>query len=135
MQISRRKLKQRHRRERRKHPKNWCLVYVLREASGLPARYVGQTRLHPSERLRWHLKGLRDRQAAGQKLTRLMEWMASLPVAPIIEVIDENGIWDISEAVWIDRLRAAGEPLFNVLSVVPSGAGPCLKWNKPLGDL
>jgi hypothetical protein len=37
---------------------------------------------------------------------------------PTIEMIDEKGIWDISEAVWIDRLRHQGHQLLNVASVV-----------------
>jgi hypothetical protein len=35
-----------------------------------------------------------------------------------IDIIDNHAKWDISEAVWIDRLRAQGMKLLNVASVV-----------------
>jgi hypothetical protein len=108
-----------HRSVRRKQPKTWCLVYALREAVGGPIRYVGQTRNEPQERLRWHYKELARHKAAGRRLSPVKSWLDGLPSRPLIEVIDEAGTWDISEAVWIDRLRHRGEPLLNVASVVP----------------
>jgi hypothetical protein len=130
MQGSRNKVRRQHRRFRRKQSKSWCLVYVLREAPGKPVVYVGQTRQAPSERLWWHFKAIRQHEARGQPLTRLMKWIRSRPAPPIIEVIDDNGIWDVSEAVWIDRLRKQGEPLFNIMSVVKSRVRASPKWNQ-----
>jgi hypothetical protein len=98
--------------------KTWCRVYVLREAEGKPIRYVGQTRLELQDRLRWHFKGIQEHRVNGWGLSKAQKWIASLPAPPVIELIDAKGIWDISEAVWIDRLRTRGEPLLNVLSVV-----------------
>jgi hypothetical protein len=52
----------------------------------------------------------------------LWQWLRNVMAmgrTPIIEVIDPDGVWDTSEAVWIDRLIAAGHPLTNVLSLVP----------------
>jgi hypothetical protein len=118
MQISRGRLLKQHRSLRRKKPKTWCIVYILREAPGMPARYVGQTRLDPAERLRWHLKDVRKRQEGSLRLSPVKAWIADLSAPPIVEVLDANGIWDVSEAVWIDRLRTRGEPLLNVQSVV-----------------
>lgn len=115
---SRRSILKAHRRLRRKSwSKNSCLVYVLREAIHKPPRYVGQTRAHESVRLHYHIKTAQTRPRSPVE-----RWIASLlanGAAPIIEVIDRQGIWDISEAVWIDRLRSAGADLLNVLSVVP----------------
>jgi hypothetical protein len=104
--------------KRQNSGKNRCKVYVLREAPGMPIRYVGQTRQTLAKRLNGHMKELRKRQECGLWLSKAQKWIATLPTPPIIELIDAKGIWDISEAVWIDRLRTRGEPLLNVLSVV-----------------
>ena len=96
----------------RRRPKTACRVYVLRAVEGGPIFYVGQTRLAPSERLRWHIK-----TADGS--TPAKRWIASLGHAPILEVIDANATWDVTEAVWINRLRERGHPILNVLAIVP----------------
>ena len=59
---------------------------------------------------------------AGRRLSMAQQWLRNVMAmgrTPIIEVIDPDGVWDTSEAVWIDRLIAAGHPLTNVLSLVP----------------
>lgn len=112
------------RRFRRQKSKNWCRVYVLREIVGGPIRYVGQTRQSPEMRLWWHLKDVRRCKERGWGLTAVKKWIDQLPTSPVIEVIVENGIWDISEAVWIDRLSHRGEPLLNKASVVPDNPTP-----------
>ena len=117
--MSKRRDRRADRRFRRQKPKNWCLVYVLREAVGMPARYVGQTRQSPDMRLWWHLKDLKRCKEEGRTLSKAKQWLDSLAKPPVIEVLDENGQWDISEAVWIDRLLRQGEPLLNVSSIVP----------------
>ncbi len=119
--LSRRKALRRHRSLRRKQCRTWCQVYVLREFPGSPIRYVGQTRMLPSERMRWHFKGIHRKKSAGQRLSPVQQWIydndaMGIPVE--IEVIDKQGIWDISEAVWIDRLRRDGHPLLNVAGIV-----------------
>ncbi len=117
--VSRRKSLKKHRRFRRAKSKNWCAVYTLREFEDGPPRYVGQTRQSPDERLRWHMKEVARRVSAGEGLSPVQLWIASrLPAVPIMEVIDAEGIWDISEAVWIDRYSAKGHELLNVLSRV-----------------
>lgn len=124
MQISRNKLLKKHRKTRRQKPKNWCFVYGIKEVEGSLYRYIGQTRLLPSERLRWHYKEIAKHRQIGRPLTRFKKWLARLPHPPIIEVIDENGVWDISEAVWIERYLVAGHPLFNIQSVVAPPVKP-----------
>jgi hypothetical protein len=124
MQMSRKKSLKAHRKSRRQKPKNWCFVYGIKETEGSLYRYIGQTRLLPSERLRWHYKEIVRYRQVGRQLTRFKKWLDRLPHPPIIEVIDENGVWDTSEAVWIERYLVAGHPLFNLQSVVPPPAKP-----------
>ena len=116
--LSKTKERKRFKSMRRRRPRNWCLVYSLREECETLPRYIGQTRLPPSDRFKFHMKALwrQERKSPCQK------WLARLETEgrqPVIEIIDENGIWDISEAVWIDRYRTKGAQLLNVLSVVP----------------
>ena len=117
--MSKQRARRADRQFRRKQAKNWCRIYILREFAGGPIRYVGQTRQSAEMRLWWHLKDLRQCKERGARLTKTKAWLDSLTSPPIIEVVDENGIWDISEAVWIDRLLRQDEPLLNVASVVP----------------
>lgn len=121
MEVSRRKALKRHRSHRRKQRKTWCQVYSIREAAGSAVRYVGQTRMLPLERLRWHFKTIHKRKLLGQRLSPAQQWLydlESMGIEPHIEIIDMEGIWDISEAVWIDRFLARGEPLLNIASIV-----------------
>lgn len=110
------------RRYRRKQAKNWCQIYVLREYAGGPIRYVGQTRQSAEMRLWWHFKDLKRCKETGRKLTPVKRWIDGLTSPPVIDVIEPQGIWDISEAVWIDRLLQRGEPLLNMASLVPDMA-------------
>lgn len=114
--LSKSKQKREHRRLRRSSPKSWCLVYALKHEGQI--HYVGQTRLLPQQRLKWHFKEIWKRQMHGWHMSPVMRWLESLGCEPQIEVLDRNGIWDISEAVWIDRCRRDGEPLKNVASVI-----------------
>jgi hypothetical protein len=117
--LGRKRMIAKHKRFRRKQAKNWCQVYVLKETRNGPPKYVGQTRQMPAERLRYHVREM-QRALIDCNLTPVQAWLARLlPALPIIEVIDANGIWDISEAVWIDRLTTAGNQLYNVASRVP----------------
>jgi hypothetical protein len=122
-QKSNRKLQREGRRLRRTHSKSWCFVYGLKSAPDGQFYYVGQTRCAPEMRLRWHLKMLAKNVAIGKRLTPAQAWIRdvlAVGLHPIIEVIDREGVWDVSEAVWIDRLAQAGHPLKNVLSRVPA---------------
>jgi hypothetical protein len=106
----------RHAQIRRKKRKNWCQVYVLREKDGETPFYVGQTRSLAEERLRWHVIELSPVQ-------RHIQAMRHAGNTPIIQIIDHEGQWDISEAVWIDRLIRDGAKLLNILSRVPQPLG------------
>lgn len=111
----------RHRAARRKWGRQQCIVYLLKDSDGIP-RYVGQTRSLLSERLRNHLKVIATAIASGRRLSPAQQWINAMWEAgtlPTIEPLDEAGQWDITEAVWIDRLRQRGAPLLNVASVVP----------------
>lgn len=115
--VSRRKLERKHRKLRRGKPKSWCFVYVLKEAIDSPPFYVGQTRCSLDRRLHFHLKNARqDRLSPCEKRVRELLEAGN---QPIIEVIDSQGQWDISEAVWIDRLCGKGVQLLNVNGRVP----------------
>lgn len=116
MEVSKRKQRRMHRALKRRKPKAWCLVYCLKHDGKI--FYVGQTRQLPEQRLRWHFKEIWKRKAIGKNLSPAQRWLDSLGFKPEISVLDREGIWDISEAVWIDRCRRDGHPLLNVISVV-----------------
>lgn len=112
--------RQKLRKLRNNKPKSWCQIYGLRVGAG-EYFYVGQTRLLLEQRLDWHFKAVRKKLRLGQTLSPAQKWiymMMSIDAKITIDLIDGNGIWDISEAVWIDRLRAQGHPLRNVMSVI-----------------
>jgi hypothetical protein len=114
--------KSQQRRLERTKPRNWCLVYGLKSEAGGQFYYVGQTRSQPETRLKQHIKQIEKDTRAGLRLSMAQQWLRNVLIvgrSPIIEVIDHDGVWDTSEAVWIDRLIAAGHPLTNVLSRVP----------------
>ncbi len=121
--MSKRFARKQDRKSRRKKAKSWCQIYVLRERADSPVRYVGQTRQSPDMRLWWHLKDLKRTKEQRKRLTPVKSWLDGLSNPPVIEVIDLDGIWDITEAVWIDRLIARGEPLLNLASVVRKAEG------------
>lgn len=115
--VGRKKALKQHRRARRKEwSKTRCFVYGLFD--GEECFYVGQTRLLLDERLRWHLKDVQKRLETGRTLSPAQRKIASMGSSPRIEMVDEFGVWDISEAVWIDRYLTKGHPLLNVLSRV-----------------
>ena len=101
--------------------RNGCVVYGLTDPDSDAIRYVGQTRLKPAQRLAWHVKEVRRRIAASERLSPAQQWICSILVEqelPRMVILAADAEWDIAEAVWIDRLRRAGARLLNVLSVV-----------------
>jgi ABC-type xylose transport system substrate-binding protein len=121
--------KARHRRLRASKPRNWCLVYGLKSDPDGEFYYVGQTRSLPEVRLKHHIKQLTKDMRSGTRMSQAQQWLRNVLAmgrSPIIEVIDPNGVWDTSEAVWIDRLIAAGHPLTNIASRVPQPFGEVL---------
>jgi len=95
------------RRARRKRGKSWCRVYYLCGADMAP-RYVGQTRQILSDRLKWHFKDL------AKSNSPLYRWLREQPLEQVdIVELDGEGVWDVSEVIWIERLTARGESLLN----------------------
>lgn len=121
--------KPKNRPSRHKRRKKWkptklsCVVYILRAEHEGPIYYVGQTRSTLETRLAYHIQAVFEIQRSYvRNHSPVQKWIRGMlkdgkPI--VIEVLDENGIWDVSEAVWIDRLLAKGEPLLNVNGVVP----------------
>jgi hypothetical protein len=121
---SRKQIRREHRREKRGKPPTWCKVYAIQHGRTGPVVYVGQTRLAIEERLRWHYRQVRQGKAMGKRLSPFHRWLDSASEKGLevhISCVDRNGVWDVSEAVWIDRMIAAGHPLLNVRSVVGWG--------------
>lgn len=96
-------------------------VYVLIDPITKLQRYVGQTRCRPQKRLKFHYKELNKHLNQGKRLSPVKLWLKNLRdknLRPEIEILDSKAIWDISEAVWIDRLTNQGVILLNVASRV-----------------
>lgn len=91
--------------------KSWCSVYVLKDEAGTP-RYVGQTRCKLSTRMQFHLRQCHASNSPVHK------WMREGATKIFIEELDSDAVWDVTEAVWIDRMRRDGHDLFNVAGVV-----------------
>jgi hypothetical protein len=81
-----------------------CVVYALKDAGGRIV-YVGQTRSSIEARMDYH------RKSACKTGSPIQRWLCENEAT--IHVIDKDGIWDVSEVVWIERSRVAGEPLLN----------------------
>ena len=113
-----RRVKQQHRRFIKGKNKTWCLVYGLKVVGDNQFHYVGQTRVTLQGRLHAHFHAIGKAEAIGRTLSPVQRWLKAMLETGDhrvkIETIDENGVWDISEVVWIDRLSNAGHPLKNV---------------------
>lgn len=104
-------LKRRERRLRKRLTKNGCVVYGLRAKSDGVTMYVGQTRCLLAKRYRYHLLKL---SAGKTNLYRWWRWRLEDGDTVEIFSLDDNGVWDVGEVLWIERLRAAGCPLTNM---------------------
>ena len=91
----------------RRRGKSACVVYALTDVDG-NVRYVGQTRLWPPDRLKWH------KRKACPTGSPVQRWI--LENEAKIIVIDHLATWDISEVIWIERHRANGANLLNVMA-------------------
>jgi|688.fasta_scaffold741823_2 hypothetical protein len=86
--------------------KSWCRVYGLFDADGV-CYYVGQTRLELKDRMRWHRKS---------KTRPVSLWLQAEHEAGrrvFIELIEEPATWDVTEIIWIERMRQLEQPLLN----------------------
>jgi uncharacterized GH25 family protein len=73
--------------------------------------YVGQTRCLLITRYRFHLLCLKASKTEVYKW-----WRWRLQDGDEVEIfpLEKNATWDVSEVIWIERLRAAGNPLTNM---------------------
>ncbi len=85
-------------------------VYGLHGADG-QVMYVGQTRCKLSVRLKWHMKHLNKRNT---DVYRWMRWRIAAGEAIEIRMLEPHAVWDVSEVIWIERLKAKGIPLTNM---------------------
>lgn len=83
-----------------------CTVYALVDAERR-VRYIGQTRAAPAVRYAGHYKDMETSSAP------VHDWMRR-GYCTGIEIIQENAIWNYSEALWIKAYREAGARLLNV---------------------
>jgi hypothetical protein len=93
-----------------------CKVYLLIDPRTGEKKYIGQTRCHERTRLKFHYKEMRRAEFQKRSLRPVHAWLLELANAgfkPTIEILDDNGLWDIAEAVWIDRLTNEGCQLLN----------------------
>lgn len=75
-------------------------------------RYIGQTR-NSLERLKYHLRDAQDGRRSA-----LADWMRSVIKSGHevkLIVLDDDATWDVSEILWIERVRLSGAPLLNKL--------------------
>lgn len=94
---------------------NSCRVYSLGDPRDNSIHYVGQTRhFDVKDRLVTHLRKLETERKYKTKFNPCQVWIITLleaGVTPEIHLIDDRGVWDVIEAVWIERYRVAGHPL------------------------
>lgn len=82
-----------------------CTVYAICDQDG-QIRYIGQTRTSVDVRIKYHLK----------KNTPISRWMHNEMQAErnvIVETITDEGTWNVSEILWIERAKAIGHQLLN----------------------
>lgn len=118
-------LQRRNRRHRKALTKTGCTVYGLRAKSDGVTMYVGQTRCLLEKRLRFHVRKL-----SGGKTNLYKWWRWRIQEGDAVEIfaLDEQAIWDVSEIIWIERLRAHGNPLTNM--TLGGRSGPLAKGGK-----
>lgn len=102
-------IKKRRRMSRKKrkgtYDRKTCLIYGLAADDGR-IRYVGQTRMTLKRRLAYHFKNCHKSNSA---VNRWLRGAKGVEIA----LLDDNGTWDVSEILWIDRLRSQGVDLLN----------------------
>jgi hypothetical protein len=101
----------------KRRPKDACFVYVLCANESSPPVYVGQTQCDLQTRLQFHIKSVKTKVGRGERLSPVQRWLKTfidVESMPTIKMLDKDGIMDISEAVWIDRLLTKGFELLNV---------------------
>jgi hypothetical protein len=100
-----------------------CTVYCMVDLLGGDQVYVGQTRTSLETRLLHHIQFAIKAEDRGIKLSPVQRFILERNTTgdlPLMTVLQRNAVWDIAEAVWIDRLTRDGAKLLNVASRVPS---------------
>jgi hypothetical protein len=108
------KLNAKQKKYRKKHlpRKTDCLIYaVLDEQKTI--RYCGQTRCIPEKKRQWLIKSAKRNPKTPFHAWLLAQIEHETPWS--ITILDRNGTWDVSEILWIHKLREEGYPLLNVL--------------------
>ena len=57
----------------------------------------------------------------GKRLSPPQEWIKrplEKGTKPVMTILEEKGVWDVTEAVWIDRLAHEGVHLLNIAARV-----------------
>lgn len=92
--------------------RNHCYVYVV-IADG-EIRYCGQTRVfNVVEKSKWIIRGARKNPT-----TPFHNWILDRQAKGLpwdVQIVDRHGQWDVSEILWIQKLRDEGHRLLNVL--------------------
>lgn len=89
-----------------------CTVYGLCSDSDSSIRYVGQTVVETSSRLRQHIK----RSRISKRPVHRDYWIRSVlncGGSICLVVLQENAVWNDSERLWIEKLKAEGASLTN----------------------
>lgn len=84
-----------------------CTIYALTDKDAY-IRYIGQTRGCTDIRLAYHVK---DAFMVGS--SPVQKWVASGKCTGIV-VLQDNAVWNISEALWIRQFKSQGAKLLNV---------------------
>lgn len=95
-----------------------CVVYGLCEPGTETVKYIGQTKLSASKRLSFHFRSVNKKLNKGHRLSPVQAWVYELRgngQKPAVIILEARGTWDVSEVIWIERYRAAGHNLLNVL--------------------
>lgn len=103
------------RKAKRNAKKQGCVVYGLYDGGG-NLRYIGQTRTSIERRFFFHMK-----TASEHPNYALSRWLLEEPQE--IHVIDHNATWDVSEIIYIERARVAGDKLLNKMRGGGDSAG------------
>lgn len=84
-----------------------CTIYTLSDPNTGEIRYIGQTTSVLSKRLTDHIASARKGK------NYLHNWIKSVNYSPIIELLEDNAVWNESEIYWIEQFRQWGFRLVN----------------------
>ena len=89
-----------------------CTIYALCDADD-KIRYIGQTK-NLGLRMKFYKKAVRAGVVERMSPVERWLWHEKQSGRPMnVKVITDQGVWDVSEIVWIERAKAAGHDLLN----------------------